>query len=145
MYDAGTARRIPGVSRCVQLYSGLMRECPMNAYRGGQPLPRPQLLDRPDPLNGGPWFVGVNVEDYLLDGNSICMVTARGFDGWPLAVQWWPASWWFVQWFPPNMADVRYYLLGQEVPAEQIIHVKRGADRFYPVRGVGSSKRTSAP
>ena len=110
---------------------------PVNAYRGGTPLPRPAMLDRPDPLNGGPWFVGVNVEDYLLDGNSICMVTARGFDGWPLAVQWWPASWWFVQWMPPNLADVRYYLLGNEVPANQVIHVKRGADRFYPVRGVG--------
>jgi phage portal protein BeeE len=137
VYDTGTARQIPSVQRCLQIYSGLVRQMAMNAYRGGTPLPRPALLDQPDPLNGGPWFVGVNVEDYLLNGNAIHIVTSRGVDGWPRSVQWWPASWWFVQWFPPDIGSVRYYLLGEEIPATEVVHVKRGADRFYPVRGVG--------
>lgn len=131
------ARQIPGVSRCVQLYSGLVRQMPMNAYRGGQPLPRPSLLDQPTPGDGGSWFVGVNIEDYLLDGNAICMVTNRAADGWPLSVQWWPPSWWFVQWTPPDPANIAYFLMGQQVDSDDVIHVKRGADRFYPVRGVG--------
>ena len=135
--DTTTARRIPAVQRCLGIYTGLVRQMPMNAYRGGQPLPRPALLDRPDPLNGGSWFVGVNVEDYLLNGNVLHLVTSRGSDGWPLTVQWWPSSWWYVQWFPPDPSSLQYYLLGSRVDEAQVVHVKRGADRFYPVRGVG--------
>jgi HK97 family phage portal protein len=135
--DTSSARKIPAVQRCLGIYTGLVRQCPMNAYRGGVPLPRPALLDRPDPLKGGSWFVGVNVEDYLLNGNALHYVTSRGADGWPLTVQWWPSSWWYIQWFPPNPASVSYYLLGHEVDAADVVHVMRGADRFYPVRGVG--------
>jgi len=137
VFDAATALGVPAVSRCVQLYSGLVRQCAMDSYRAGQPLPRPALLDAPDPLNGGPWFVGVNIEDYLLNGNALHLVTARGADGWPLAVTWFPSIWWHVQWNPPDLANVSYFLMGGQVDPADVVHVKRGADRFYPVRGVG--------
>jgi HK97 family phage portal protein len=137
VWDASTARSIPAVGRCVGLYGGMVKQMPMNVYRGADPLPRPRLLSRPDPNRGGPWFVQVSVEDYLLNGNAIAQVTARDVNGWPLAVTWWPASWVYISWTPPDPNNVAYYLLGYEVPNADIIHVRRGADRFYPVRGVG--------
>jgi HK97 family phage portal protein len=109
----------------------------LNAYRGVTVLPRPLLLEAPDPTRGGPWFVQLSVEDYLLDGNAIAQITARGSDGWPLAVTWWPASWVYISWSPPNPASVDYWLLGTKLPRGDVIHVRRGADRNYPVRGVG--------
>jgi HK97 family phage portal protein len=112
-------------------------QMPMNAYRAGQPLPRPRLLARPDPNRAGSWFVQVSVEDYLLNGNAISQVTARDVNGWPLSVVWWPASWVFISWTPPDPENVAYYVLGTQMPTADVIHVRRGADRFYPVRGVG--------
>jgi HK97 family phage portal protein len=79
----------------------------------------------------------VNVEDYLLSGNAIALVTVRGVDGWPLAVQWLPATWTYIVWEPWNEQDIRYFYIGQELPFDDVIHVRRGADRMYPVRGVG--------
>jgi HK97 family phage portal protein len=146
VWDAASAVRIPAVSRAVQVYSGLTRQMKMLAYRGTQPLPvdqRPRILKRPDPTRGGPWFVGVSVEDYLLNGNAICYVTARGADGWPLSVLWLPASWVSVIWLPGTPAPVMYYLSAQvaglfgPLVTDDVIHVMRGADRYYPVRGVG--------
>jgi HK97 family phage portal protein len=93
-------------------------------------------LHRPDPTRARSWFVHVAVEDYLLEGNAICQVTSRGADGWPLSVQWIPAAWVFIMWFPYDPQPV-YFVLGQQVPFDDIVHIRRGADRFYPVRGVG--------
>ena len=78
VYDATTARRVPAVGRALQLYAGLMKQMPMEAYRGFTRLPQPTLLSRPDPLRGGPEFVGLSVEDYLLSGNTVALVTATG-------------------------------------------------------------------
>jgi HK97 family phage portal protein len=138
VYDARTARQVPSVSRALQLYAGMCKQMPIDAYKsGGQPLPRPRILARPDPLNARSWFVGVSVEDYLLNGNAVSIVTSRGADGWPLSVMWLPASWVYVSWTPPNPTSVIYTYLGAVLPTDDVIHVKRGADRFYPVRGVG--------
>lgn len=138
VFDTQSARKIPAVGRAVQLYAGLVKQMPMDAYRGYQRLaPTPRLLHRPDPDRAGSWFVQVNVEDYLLSGNAISLVTARGADGWPLAATWLPATWVYIVWQPYGDAPVRYTYLGYELPLDDVIHVRRGADRFYPIRGVG--------
>ena len=132
-----TAKRIPAVARCLHLYGGLMKQMKMRAYRGGVALPQPPLLDAPDPTRGGPWFVQVSVEDYLLSGNAICYVTSKGADGWPLSVVWLPAVAVSIMWTPPDFAEVDYFYNGAKLRREDVIHVRRGADRYYPVRGVG--------
>src|SRR5262249_34797117 len=40
-------------------------------------LPRPRLLDRPDPTDSRAHFVGLQVEDYLWHGNALALVTDR--------------------------------------------------------------------
>jgi HK97 family phage portal protein len=109
----------------------------MDAYRGTTALRRPSILAQPDPNRGRPWFVHVNVEDYLLNGNAINLITARGADGWPLATTWLPTSWVYVMWDPYGETDVSYWYLGAELPFDDVVHIRRGADRNYPVRGVG--------
>src|SRR5262245_49932651 len=93
VWDVSSALRIPSVSRATALYSGLIRQCAMDAYRGTDPLERPRLLDRPDPIRTRAWYVGVNVEDYLWHGNAISVVTDRNAEGWPTAVAWVPPAW----------------------------------------------------
>jgi HK97 family phage portal protein len=137
VWDAQTARRIPAVGRAIQLYSGLCKQMPIDAYKGSLPLPRPRLLARPDPFRARSWFVHVSVEDYLLNGNAISLITSRGSDGWPQSVMWLPALWTYIMWIPYDEQDVRYFYLGQELNPDDVIHVRRGADRWYPVRGVG--------
>jgi HK97 family phage portal protein len=137
VYDASSARRIPAVGRGLQLYSGLVKQMPMDAYRGLQPLPRPRLLARPDPTRARSWFVQVSIEDYLLNGNAISLVTSRGADGWPLSVMWLPAAWVQVVWYPPDQNSIVYSVSGGVLPFDDVIHVRRGADPRYPVRGVG--------
>ena len=77
------------------------------------------------------------IEDYLLNGNAISYVTVRGADGWPLAVQWLPASWVNITWWPPDPGSVTYWWYGTPLDPANVVHIKRGADRWYPVRGVG--------
>jgi HK97 family phage portal protein len=138
VFDTTSARRVPSVARALQLFTGMTKQMPIDAYRGGSPLPRPRICYRPDPENARSWFVQNSVEDYLLNGNAISYVTARGADGWPLAVSWLPASWVYIAWMPPDFTNVSYSFLGAPLePVENVIHVKRGADRWYPVRGVG--------
>lgn len=135
VWDASSARRIPGVGRALGIYAGMLKQAPLDAWRGVQELPRPRLLERPDPTNARSWFVQVQVEDYLLNGNAVGLVTARGADGWPAAASWVPAVWCYVQWTPGQPAE--YWVAGRKLPREDVVHVKRGADRLYPVRGVG--------
>src|SRR5262249_4048770 len=71
------------------------------------------------------------------NGNAISLITSRGADGWPQSVTWLPALWVYISWVPYDEQDVHYYYLGQELNFDDVIHVRRGADRLYPVRGVG--------
>jgi HK97 family phage portal protein len=139
VWDPQTARRVPAVGRAIQLYGGMSKQMPLDAYKAGVPQPRPQILRRPDPTRGRPWYVQCNVEDYLLNGNAISLITSRGADGWPLSVMWLPASWVYIQWTPWEPIDVNYYYAWSPLPLpiEDVIHIRRGADRLYPVRGVG--------
>jgi HK97 family phage portal protein len=116
----------------------MTKQMPIDAWRGTQPLSRPRLLSRPDPTRARSWFVHVSVEDYLLNGNAICYVTSRGADGWPTTVTWLPATWTYIVWESyMDENDVSYYYVGQRLKNENVIHVRRGADRMYPIRGVG--------
>jgi HK97 family phage portal protein len=148
VYDTTTARQVPAVGRAIQLYGGMAKQMRLDVYRGYQRVdPTPRLAQRPDPLNARSWFVQCSVEDYLLNGNAISLVTARGADGWPLAVMWLPASWVYIVWQPGDPTNVDYFyapaiglgfgITGVQLPSDQVIHVKRGADRGYPVRGIG--------
>jgi HK97 family phage portal protein len=139
VWDIFTARRIPAVARALQLYGGMVKQMPLDAYRAGMPLPRPALLESPDPNPVWPRsrFVACHVEDYLMSGNAVSYVTARGVDGWPLAVQYLPISWVYIMWIPGDLQSVAYYFMGEALDPANVIHVARGVDRWYPVRGVG--------
>ena len=81
VYDAQSARRIPAVGRALGLYGGLSKQMPLDAYKGTMPQPRPNILRRPDPDRARSWFVQVSVEDYLLNGNAICLGRSIGVGG----------------------------------------------------------------
>jgi HK97 family phage portal protein len=135
--DATSARRIPSVARAIALYAGFAKQMALESYRGYTRVePTPRLLQRPDPLNAASWFVGVSVEDYLLNGNAISLITQRGADGWPLAVVWLPVQGVGVS-YDALTGALTYTYLDKVLPTDDVVHVKRGADRFYPVRGVG--------
>jgi HK97 family phage portal protein len=135
VWDVESALRIPSVSRASQLISGMIRQCAMDVYRGTAPLERPRLLDRPQLGRPRSWFVGVQVEDYLWHGNALALVTDRNAEGWPAHVVWMPATWTSVSWSPET--GLEYWTNGQKVPTRDVIHVRRGADRRIPVRGLG--------
>src|SRR5690349_16989579 len=68
---ASRARGIPAIARVLQLISGVIRQMPLDDYRGVEPLPRPRLLESPDPDVARSWWVGNQVDDYLLHGNAV--------------------------------------------------------------------------
>lgn len=135
VWDSRTARSIPGVARALELYKGLISQLDMNAVRGQDVLPRPRLLERPDPDMAQTTFLGVHVEDYLLHGNALHLVTVRdATTGWPAAARWYAASRWNL-----TLEDtgLTYWLDGTRIPRADVVHVRRGADPMFPWRGVG--------
>lgn len=135
--DAASAAAIPAVARGVQIYTGAIKQMPMDDYRGTVLQPRPRLLDQPDPNAPAGWFVGVQVEDYLYNGNALNVITAYDVTGWPAAATWLPAAWCSIGWHPDTPGAVQYLVDGVEIPAERVVHVRRSADRSCPVRGIG--------
>jgi HK97 family phage portal protein len=137
VWDPQTAMRIPAVARAVQLYTGQIKQAPMDAYRGVQPLPRPRLLEQPDPNCTRAWFTECLVQDYLCEGNAVSYVTARDpMTGWPTATTWIPAAWLSITCPPRDWTQPEYWLGGVKLPRDNVVHVKRGADRYCPARGV---------
>ena len=135
VWDVASALRVPAVSRATALYSGLIRQCALDAYRGSSPLARPRLLDRPDPTRPRSWWVGVQVEDYLWHGNAVHVVTDRNAEGWPSAVAWVPAA--AVSFRHAPGEPIRYWVGETEVPTDDVVHVRRSANRWNPEVGVG--------
>jgi len=133
--DVPAAMRIPAIARGMQLYSGLIKQCPIDAYRGPDPLARPPFLERPDPDEPRSTFVQVQVEDYLTHGNALHLVTQRNAEGWPAMAAWVPAAWVSIEWRAGK--PTRYLVGNRELPFENVVHVKRGSDRRNPGRGVG--------
>lgn len=137
--SASNAISLPSVGRALALISGQIRQCPLDDYRGVTPLTRPRLLDAPDPAQARSWFVGQEVNDYLLHGNALSYVTAYDAQGYPAAASWLPAEWVHIAWNPgdPDYSRPTYWVGGRELDASRVVHVKRGADERWPVRGVG--------
>lgn len=140
VWDVGSARSLPGVGRALQLYGGLISQCPLDRYRGDEILsPRPPLLQLPDVnLRARSTFVRVHVEDYLLHGNALHLVTARTADQAVRGTRWFPTHMWYAA-DPASTQDggVDYYLNGRKVPRDDVVHVQRGAAEGAPWRGVG--------
>jgi HK97 family phage portal protein len=140
VWDVETARKLPGVGRALQLYGGLISQCPLDQYRGDVLLnPRPPVLQLPDAnLRSRATFVRVHVEDYLLHGNAVHLVTARDGNNAVRGARWFPAHMWFVA-DPASTPDggIDYYLNGRKVPRDDVVHVQRGAAEGQPWRGVG--------
>jgi HK97 family phage portal protein len=135
VWDADTARTIPGVGRALGIYE-LIGQCALDDFRGIVPVtPRPRLLERPDPDRSRPHFIKAHVNDYLLHGNACHLVTARDANGWPAAARWFPAHQWQIT--EEDGAPV-YWLNGRRVDRPRdVIHVQRGSDPVAPFRGVG--------
>lgn len=136
--DAASAKSIPAVGRASDIYCGAIKQMPMDAYRGTVLQTRPRLLDQPDPNAPPGWFVGVQVDDYLLDGNALNYITAYDATGWPAATTWLPAAWCSIGWNPARPGAVQYLVDGVELDVDRVVHVRRGADRACPVRGIGA-------
>lgn len=134
VWDTSTARRIPGVGRALDLICGLMSQMPLDAYAGIMPLDRPRLLEQPDLDMDLATFIAVQVDDWLLQGNAAHLVTARHRSGWPAAAKWYPASQWYVV---AEGGRKRWWLNGQEVDPEDVVHVQNGANPLTPYIGQG--------
>ena len=128
---------IPALARCVGIVSGLIRQMSIDAYRGSMKQPRTRFLNQPDPTPNAnrAWWVGQHVEDYLVHGNAVHLVTVRDAAGWPLAATWVPASWVTLTTTPDGHVD--YWVQGRHVPAADVVHVRRRADSMQPARGIG--------
>lgn len=129
-------RSIPGMARVLQLIAGMAKQMPLDQFAGDNVLPRPRLLDQPDPEVARSWWVDVQVQDYLLHGNALHYVTSRDVQGYPLTTSWIPAEWVSITW-TEDRRGVQYWCAGRELDPEQVIHVRRGADPWCPHRGVG--------
>lgn len=132
---AARVKGIPAIGRGLNLIGGMGKQMPLEDMRGDKVLARPRLLDQPDPDQARSWFVDVQLEDYLVHGNALHLVTVRDAFGWPLAVTWLPASWTTVTRTPAGRLD--YWCAGVHLNAADVVHVKRGADPSWPWRGVG--------
>lgn len=143
VWDAVTARSIPAVGRAMGLYGGLISQCDLDRYAGDEKLDRTPLLELPDPtLKARSIFVRVHVEDYLVNGNALHLITARDpITKYPRAVRWFPASQWSIVIDQRYPGRPDYYLNGKKVFREDVVHVQWGADEGAPWRGVGIVER----
>jgi phage portal protein BeeE len=138
VWNAETASGIPGMSRALQLYGGLIGSCMLQHRQGIDVLDEtPRLLTQPDPDLAYSTFVRLHVEDWWLHGNACHLVTAReARTGYPAAVRWFPARRWSIQ-EDRDRAQPIYLLDGKEVPRGDVVHVQRGSDPWFPYRGMG--------
>lgn len=137
VWDSTTARGLPGVAMALHIYS-LIAACPLQLVRGTTVLDTPRLLDRPDPDEARSTFVGSHLEDWWLNGNAASLVTARfkggSFGGYPAAARWYPSHRWTIE---DRNGQPTYRLDGLEVARDDVVHVKRGQDPRFPLRGMG--------
>lgn len=135
-YNPHEAMGIPAVARAVGIFAGQIKQAPMDDYLGVTPMPRPRILDQPDPNAPRSWFLQCQVEDYLCNGNAVAYITAYNAAGWPAAITWVPASWVSIACPPRDYTTPTYMIGGVELDRARVIHVRRGADRWCPARGV---------
>ncbi len=130
-------KAIPAIGRGLALIEGMGMQMPMDAMRGDVVLPRPRLLAQPDPRPGRDraWFVGQQLDDYLVHGNALHYVTAYTPSNWPAAVMHLPAC--EMQLVVDPHGSEYYYWRGRELDMSRVVHVRRGADPLNPERGWG--------
>lgn len=135
VWDATTARSIPGLGRALGVY-GMVSQCALLHTKGREQLqPTPRMLQRPDPDEALPTWIQVHVEDWFLHGNATHLVTAYMADGSPAAGKWFPAHRWGIQ--EDRQGQPVYHLDGRPVARERVVHVKRGQDPSFIHRGIG--------
>jgi HK97 family phage portal protein len=138
VWDTPSARHIPAVSRAVAIFSSLVKQMGLEDMRGLEPQPLSTFMQRPDPLSTLPRFLQVSVEDYLQDGNTVSIVVSRDSSNMPTGTVWVPIQWVEIeQTAEPYPDDLRYFVASRLVDRSRVIHVRRGADRTFPARGVG--------
>ncbi|MDO5534379.1 MAG: phage portal protein [Propionibacteriaceae bacterium] len=136
-------RAIPAIGRGLALIEGMCMQMPMDAKRGDEILPRPRLLEQPDPTRDRAWFVGQQVDDYLVHGNAVALVTSRDATGWVASVMHVPAA--LVDMVVDVDGVVSYWANGVELPAGDVVHVRRGADPLQVERGLGVLEQFMRP
>ena len=142
VWDTATAQMVPAVGRALALYGGLISQCDLDQYTGPSPVvPRPPVLENPDPILGSrPLFSRVHVEDYLVHGNALHLITSRD-QGRVRAVTWFPADQWGID-ASHGRGFPDYYLNGSKIARrEDVVHVKWGAAPGEPWRGWGLFER----
>jgi hypothetical protein len=125
------------------LYGGLISQCSLDQYDGPQPVaPRPPVLDLPDRnLKSRALFTRVHVEDYLVHGNALHLVTSRDNNGQVRGTTWFPAAEWSVD-ASHGRGFVDYYLNGSKVGRrEDVVHTQWGYAPGEPWRGWGIVER----
>lgn len=148
VWDSVTAQQLPAVGRAMALYGGLISQCSLDEYTGNIPAAtRQSLLKIPDPnLQSRAAFVRVHVEDYLVHGNAIHLVTGRfpkGHPraGWPRTTRWFPAAEWSID-VSHGRGFPDYYLNGIKIARrEDVVHVRWGYAPGQPERGWGIVER----
>ena len=143
VWDSVTAQQLPAVGRAMALYGGLISQCDLDQYDGPTPVsPRPPLLEMPDLILGSlPSFVRVHVEDYLVHGNALHLVTSRDDAGRVRRTTWFPAGEWSVD-ASHGRGFLDYYLNGTKVARrEDVVHVRWGYAPGEPWRGWGIVER----
>lgn len=142
---AARLRAIPAIGRGLALTCGMAAQMPLDDVRGDVVLPRPRLLHQPDPDRPRSWFVGQHVEDYLVHGNAVHLVTTRDKDNWPATVAWIPAQWVDVSESVDEPGVVDYWVHGRQLPRADVVHVRRGADPWNTARGIGVVEQYMIP
>lgn len=133
---ASRVKGIPAIGRSLALVCGMGKQMPLDDVRGDVVLPRPRLLDQPDPDRPRSWFVDVQLEDYLVHGNAVSLITARSVaDNQPLASTWLPAAWTTLTRMPDGQLD--YWCNGVHLNTADVVHVRRGAHPLAPWAGLG--------
>jgi HK97 family phage portal protein len=143
VWDSVTAQMLPAVGRAMALYGGLISQCDLDQYNGPTPVtPRPSILQTPDPiLRSLALFSRVHVEDYLVHGNALHLVTTRKPNGEAGRVTWFPADQWGVD-ASNGRGYPDYYLNGKKVARrEDVVHVQWGYAPGEPWRGWGLVER----
>lgn len=143
VWDTATAQQLPAVGRAMGLYGGLLSQCDLDQYDGPVPVsPRPPLLDLPDPILGSlPAFIRVHVEDYLVHGNALHLITSRDQEGRVRRTTWFPAAEWSVD-ASHGRGFLDYYLNGTKIARrEDVVHVRWGYAPGEPWRGWGLVER----
>lgn len=132
---ATRVKGIPAIGRSLALVCGMGKQMPLDDVRGDVVLPRPRLLEQPDPDQARSWWVDVQLEDYQVHGNALNLVTVRDALGWPLATTWLPAAWTTVTRMPDGRLD--YWCNGVHLNTADVVHVRRGAHHLAPWVGIG--------